>query len=327
MPPWALACDLPAPICDAAPVDGRIVAALGSSVAVIDRGAATRSFSCAAEGLVVAADARSVLCVSRVIDPPEHYPLRRLAPPEETRRTRQIWRLAAPWERLEALGVAEVEGFSPSYDGRLWPVYEGDDVRLLACAGGRLEVVAEHGSFWPTAVEWTPGAVWLETSSLGMSHFETLELPTLAPRARGDLEICALEFPPEQLSHALHSPALARPIFAVDAAAIPVSCPNGQMVTHPIRGVHRVATLERVLAPLPARAVGLVAAGARALCWTSDERGTLLLTIDLAAARVTGRLTLAGENRVGARIFGRTALLWSRAAPQGRPHRLFVAHL
>lgn len=118
-------------------------------------GAATRSFPCAAEGLVVAADARSVLCVSPVIDPPEHYPLRRLAPPEETRRTRQIWRLAAPWERLEALGVAEVEGFSPSYDGRLWPVYEGDDVRLLACAGG-------HGSFWPTAVEWTPGAVWLE---------------------------------------------------------------------------------------------------------------------------------------------------------------------
>lgn len=326
MQPWTLVCDLPAPICDAAPVDGRHVVALGASVVVIERGAVTRSFTCPARHLVSAADARSVLCVSPVIDPPEHHPLRRISPPEERRRTRQVWRLAAPWERPQPLGVAEVEGFSPTYDGRLWPTYEGDDVRLLACAGDRIEVAAEHASFWPTAIERTPDGVWLETSSLGMSHFEALALPTLAPRERGDLRLCPLEFPPEQVTHALHSPALAHPIFAVDAAAIPVSCPNRHMVTHPIRGVHRVATLDRVLTPLPTPAAGLVGAGERALCWTSDARGTQLLTIDLAAAQVTARRPL-DEPQVGARLFGRTALLWSRAAPPGRPHRLLTTHL
>lgn len=93
------------------------------------------------------------------------------------------------------------------------------------------------------------------------------------------------------------------PVFAIDAAGLPVTVVNGEMRSHPRVGHHRIVTLDdRVITTLPEPASGLVAAGHRALAWVRHGASIELLAIDLRSARVTSRHVLSGAAKVGARI-------------------------
>lgn len=303
---------LPGAITDVVLQGERALAALATELVVIERGAVLRRLDVAVQALIASDDERSVLTVSRPIDPPAHYPLREISAAPQRPIQRRVHRLAAPWRALEDLGPIAADGWCATFDGDLWPTLDGDTVYLYERSAAGLTLRARHDTFWPCHLERVPAGVWLELSSLGASHFEVLALPDLRLLESGNLKYCPLQFPPEQIRQAVYAPTLAQPLFSIDAAGMPRSIQDGQVVVHPIRGVDRIVTQEgQIVTTLAAPSLGLCAEGERALCWAPCAEGIEVLLICLRTARVRSRLTLPGGAAVGARLFGPRVALWS----------------
>ena len=304
-------------VSDVVLLEDRAVVATGEGLVVIERGAIAHRLDAIVDSLVESDDGCSLLGVSAPIDPPAHFPMRRIAPPEESRRTRRIYRTVHPWTELRDLGIVPVEGWSQTFDGRYWPTFEGDDVRLYEIAAAGIDLRARHATFWPVRIERMTDGVWLETSSLGASHFERLSVPDLRVIEQGDIPHCTIRFPPETIRHSATAPSFARPIFSVDAAGIPRTIEGDRTEIHPVHGDHRIMTLDdRVVATLPAPTTGLAASGDRALFWLPGEGRIELFLVCLRTARVTARRTLLGAGKAGARIFGRDVAVWTGATLQ-----------
>lgn len=284
----------------------RVFAALEDGLVVLEHGAVVRRFEHPVRSLVTSDDGQTLLAVSPLLNPPPHYPWRSLVPAEEKRLTHRIHRLSAPWTTLEDLGLARVEGWCSTFDGRYWPTFEGDDVHVYECTATGIECRARFETFWPYHMQRTPEGIWLETSSLGASHFQILSVPDLRVIDAGDIRCCKIEFPPESFSHRAMAPSLGSPLLAVAAAEM--SDEN-----HPIRNVDRIMTLEgRVVATLPCPTAGLASSDERALFWVKTPRGISFLLIDRETARVTFEFTIDGAPSADARIFGRDIAIWER---------------
>ncbi|HEU4538414.1 MAG TPA: hypothetical protein VFS00_30045 [Polyangiaceae bacterium] len=290
----------------------RAFVALGAGLVVLERGEVRQRFDVSVESLVPSEDGRSVLGVSP--PPPRlgYFPRLKAGLPQVDPRARRVYRLADPWAACLDLGAAPMEGWCGAFDGRYWVTYDGDFVDLHECAGAKLEPRARVETSWPHRIVRVPGGVWVETSSLGAQHFVILSVPGLSELERGDLPRCAIEFPPEMVSHSAQAPTLARPIFAVDAAALPVTIEGGRDQHHPIKNVHRVVTSDgRTVATLPARSAGLAASNERALVWCETGAGLEFALVSLRAGRLESRFTLAGAAGGGGKLFGRDVVAWA----------------
>jgi hypothetical protein len=286
-----------------------LLAATERGVEVYRDGTRLQTLAIEADRFAVGDDG-ATLAISAVIGPPSHSPMRRVDGPDP-RPIRRVCALAPPFDQPVDLDRVAADGFAPDFDGNHWAVFEGDWVYLLERRGPRLEEVARHETFWPCRLERCRRGLWLETSSLGASHFEVLSLPTLAVLERGDLAKPKITFPPEQFCETARHPDLARPLFAVDAAGMPRTIERGVSFVHAINTRHRVLTQEgKVVALLDAPAMGLVAEQRRAVLWSKSADGVEVLLVDLALAEVYDRLQRVGASRAGARIQAGIALLW-----------------
>ncbi|MBK9262354.1 MAG: hypothetical protein IPM54_21435 [Polyangiaceae bacterium] len=286
---------LPGTISDAALLGGRIFAALDSGLVLIEDGSVVRTFSIPVESIVTSDETDQILSVSAVLEEARDIP-----------RRRRIHRIASPFVLPQDLGVVQVNGFSDSFDGRYWPTYEGDDVRLFALNGEGLKLRARYGTFWPISIERIPEGIWLEMSSLGMAHFEVLSVPALELLHGGDLYYSNITFPSELVPYSAWAPTLAQPVAAVHAQ-------NDDIVARSIRNTHRIIIPNGpVITTLPAPPAGLVAAGERALCWFQVDNAMALVLVCLVTASVKDRIVLKGATKAGARIVGRDILVWER---------------
>ncbi len=281
-----------------------------ATLAVLERGRVVARHDLDAAALIPSDNGDTVLALSPLLGP--YTGLRRIEPPERHARTRRVWALSPPWTaRPIDLGVVPAEGWTKTFDGHFLAAFEADDLHVFRLRAERLEHVSRHETFWPIALERVPAGLWVETSSLGASHYARYSMPDLKLIDHGDLATCRLAFPPETICHRAQSPTVAVPVFSINAAGVVVTMEAGQMRSHPRVGDHRVVTLDnRVIATLPAPSSGLVAANHRALVWVRHGGSMELLAIDLRAARVTSRRVLDGVARVGARIEGTEIVVW-----------------
>jgi hypothetical protein len=291
------------PVRDFAAVGDRGIAALGAAgLAVLEGGAEVRRLAVPAEALVPSAWGL-ILAISPAIDPAPSA--------NERQRVGRVYTLRSPWAEAVDLGTVPVDGWSATFDGRYWATFEGDDVHLFELDAFGLAPRSTWRTFWPYHVEPIPEGLWLETSSLGSTHYEILSIPDLRQLRAGDLPRCPIRFPPETYGHRALAPTLARPLFVVNAAGLPATLEGGVTRIHPITTEHRVVTHDdRVITTLPAPAQGLVAERDRALLWFPCEDGLELLHVCLSTSRIAGRHVLAGAAKAGARIAGQDFWVW-----------------
>jgi hypothetical protein len=281
-----------------------------AGLVVIERGVVVARHELDAAALVPSDDGRRLLALSPLQGP--YTGLRRIVPPEEHARTRRVWVLSPPWTAQPVdLGVVPADGWTTTFDGHVLATFEADDLHVFRVGATHMEHVSRHETFGPIALARIPAGLWLETSSLGASHFEQYSMPHLTRIDSGDLGSCDLAFPPEIIRHYARSPAVLVPVFSVDAAGVPVSVDAGQTLHHPRVGDHRVVTLDdRLIATLPVPSSGLIAANHRALVWVRNGGSMEFLAIDLRSARVTSRFVLDGVATAGARITGPELVVW-----------------
>lgn len=211
---------LPGAITDVVLQGERALAALATELVVIERGAVQRRLDVAVQALIASDDERSVLTVSRPIDPPAHYPLREISAAPQRPIQRRVHRLAAPWRALEDLGPIAADGWCATFDGDLWPTLDGDTVYLYERSAAGLTLRARHDTFWPCHLERVPAGVWLELSSLGASHFEVLALPDLRLLESGNLRYCRSSSLPSRSAR----PCTRRPWPSRCSRSTPLAC-------------------------------------------------------------------------------------------------------
>lgn len=292
---------LPGRISDGVCIRDRVVAALDSGLAIVENGALARTIDIPVRSIVPSNDGMVLLAVSDNIKVVPHIPW-----------SRRIHRVMAPFVLGEDLGIVRVDDFSPSFDGRYWPTFAGDDVHLFEVSDGKLNIVAHYETFLPVKIESTPEGIWLELSSIGAQHFEVLSVPDLQVVNRGDLICSNIQFPPEMIPLNAWSPTLAKPITAVHARGLPFGQDDeNNLILYPIRNVDRLIIPNGpVITSLPAPAAGLVASGTRALCWCPIADGMELIGVCLEKAQVTSRFVIEGATDIGARIVERDMLIW-----------------
>ena len=302
----------PAAVLDVAITCDAAVLALGSAgVEVVQQGA-SRLIPWEAEHLVTREDGNGVLLVSPVLNSPVGYPLRQIIPGPVERWKRRVATLEPPWKLCKELGEVEVQDWCPTYDGRRWGVFEGDDVRVLLRVGDRLEEEWAHRSFWPTSISHCSRGLWLETSSLGASHYEILGLPDLTVLESGDLESPPIRFPPELIRNCLRNPRLRQPLFLIDSSGLPTTLEGDRTLHHPILDKSRLITLNgfRIVefAERPV-ASGLAAEQDFALIWVGQSSGLELYIVDLATAQLLQTFQWRGGQRACAHWRGRNLLV------------------
>lgn len=279
-------------------------AALGpAGLAVVEGGAEVRRLAVEVEALVPSSDGLILLVLSPEIVEGSSR--------ESERRMRRVYALRPPWVEVVHLGTVAAYGWSATFDGRYWATFEGDDVHLFELDARGLVPRSTWSTFWPVGIEPIPEGLWLESSSLGATHYEVLSVPDLRQLRAGNIPLCKVRSPPETIGYCAVAPTLAQPIFTVNAAGHRTVLRDGGWKDLPITTEHRVVTLDdRVITTLPAPAVGLVAEGDRALLWFPCQDGLELVHVCLSTSRVVGRHVFAGAGTVRARIVERDFWVW-----------------
>lgn len=225
---------------------------------------------------------------------------------------RRIATLEPPWKLCTDLGEVEVQEWCPTYDGRRWGVFEGDDVRVLLRVVDRLEEEWTYRSFWPTSISRCPQGLWLETSSLGASHYEVLALPDLTVLESGDLKSPSIRFPPELIRNCLRNPSLRQPLFIIDSSGLPTTLEDNRSFHLPILDRSRLITIDGLrIAEFAERplASGLAAEQDFALAWIGQSGGLLFYVVDLSTAQLIHSFQWRGGQRACARWRGQNLLV------------------
>jgi hypothetical protein len=290
----------PAPVTDVALVGETAVLALGPAGLQVVQPGITRLLPWRVEHLVGCTSKPGVLMLGPLLKKPDGYPLRQWIPGPVERWKRRVATLEPPWDACSDLGEVEIQGWCPTWDGDRWALFEGDDVRVMLRTGELFQEEWTYRSFLPTAIVPHARGLWLETTSIGASHYEILSFPDLQVLASGDLKSPPIQFPPERLLSCLRDPSGPSSLFVVDAFGLPTTVELGRPLHHPQIDRSRLVTLEGIrIVEFPERpkASGIQAGGHLALAWVAQTNGLLLYLIDLATAQLFHTLQWAGAQR------------------------------